>query len=116
MSLETSIDSKGTARVITAVGEIDVSCCGDFARTAYAEIDAGHTELVIDMSDVVFVDSTGLGALIAIRKRALAADGSLTLAEVDPLVVRTISITGLDKVFEMVETLDEAITAAPPVV
>lgn len=69
-------------------------------EAAFAELDAaGCTSLVLDLSGLEFVDSTGLGCWIELRNRAVATGVELTLENVPATARRTLTIAGLAGVF-----------------
>jgi len=69
--------------------------------------------LVADLTQVRFLDSTGLGTLVGGLKRLREPGGSLTLVIVAPRILRLFQITGLTKVLAIHPTVAEAITADP---
>jgi len=75
-------------------------------------IDAGSRRLVVDLRQVSFIDSVGLGVLIGVRRRLLAHtghDGSLQLVCAEGLVLRVLRLTSLDGVFPVHATLADAL-------
>jgi anti-sigma B factor antagonist len=74
---------------------------------------AGDVNLVVDLLKVDFIESTGLGALIGGRRRAHALKGSLSLVCTEDQMLKIFRITGLDKVFAIHDTVEQA-TAQPP--
>jgi anti-sigma B factor antagonist len=74
-------------------------------------IDSGHRRLVVDMSDVSFVDSSGLGALVSALKtlKVLKGGGDVRLANVQPPVVALLEIIRLHRVFASYPTVDQAV-------
>ncbi len=71
-------------------------------------IEAGHSQLVLDMSEVEFVDSSGLGAIVACLKR-LGPKGSLAIAGASGAVRRLFSLTRMDRVFVLHDSVDAAV-------
>ena len=92
-------------------GEIDVYTAPLVREKLDEQIHAGRTDLVVDLSDVTFLDSTGLGVLVGRLKLARTRGGSLRLVGTADRVLKVFSITGLDKVFEIHDTLDAALEA-----
>ena len=74
-------------------------------------IEAGRTRIVVDLTDTTFLDSTALGVLIGAVKRLRSRDGVLTIVNIDPNIAKTFEITGLDQIFTIRPTRDEAIEA-----
>lgn len=95
--------------VVTVTGEIDIATQGQLRTKLNDLVVAGHVDLVLDLSGVSFVDSTGLGALIGTRRRVHAFHGSLALVIPDESVMKVFTITGLEKVFAIHDTLEAAL-------
>jgi anti-sigma B factor antagonist len=85
--------------VLTVAGEVDVEHVERLVETALATIAGGSHTLLIDLSQVTFIDSIGLGALIRIRNAAGDAPDALTLANPSPRVIRLLELTGLSEIF-----------------
>ncbi len=110
---EISTDHVDGYTVIAARGEIDVDTSVPLRETIAQRVVEGHVHLVIDLTDVTFIDSTGLGALLGGRRRAHSLEGSFKVVCEHPTVLRMFTITGLDSVFSIHGTLDAAV-ATPP--
>lgn len=74
-------------------------------------LDDRRRQLVVDLGNVEFVDSSGLGALIATLKVLRARDGDMVLANVTEAVRSVLEITRLLRVFDVYDTPEEALTA-----
>jgi anti-sigma B factor antagonist len=88
------------------VGELDAYTVGTF-REALAQL-ATVRRLLIDLSDVPFMDSSGLGALIGGIRRAREADGEVTVACSRPTLTRLLHTTGFDRIVAVADTVDAA--------
>jgi anti-sigma B factor antagonist len=99
------------SHVIGVRGEIDLFTAPDLKATLLGVIDGGKSRVVVDLSDTTFLDSTALGVLIGAIKRLRARDGALTIVNTDPNIAKTFEITGLDQIFSITATRDEAIAA-----
>lgn len=98
----------GETRVLRCVGEIDIATVPELRdRITRLQVD-GPPRLVVDLTGVTFIDSLGLGALIGAHKRARVLQGSLIVIP-SPAANRVFTATALDRVFDLCETLDEAI-------
>ncbi len=76
-----------------------------------ARIDAGSTNLALDLSNVSFVDSAGLAALVKGMKGARSAGGDLRIVSpTNADAMRVFELTQFDKVFQMAPTLDELLS------
>jgi len=107
--IEESLDDD--RHVVAVRGEIDLFTAPDLKATLLSAIDAGKSRIVVDLTDTAFLDSTALGVLIGAIKRVRARDGALTIVNTDPNIAKTFEITGLDQIFTITETRDEAIAA-----
>jgi len=76
-------------------GDLDIVSSDDVKRDLAQLVDSGHVALALDLSDVGFVDSSGLGVLVAIHRHAESSGGSLVLRSVPPQVQRLFEITRL---------------------
>ena len=105
-------DSLDDERHVVAVrGEIDLFTAPDLKAMLLAAIDSGKSRIVVDLTDTTFLDSTALGVLIGAVKRLRARDGMLTLVNTDANIAKTFEITGLDQIFTITASRDEAIAA-----
>lgn len=112
---EVSVEERGDRTVVACSGEIDLMTAAEFRTTLTDLIVEGRVHLVIDLLGVTFVDSSGLGVLVAARRRARTVKGSLSLVATHPTVLRVLHVTALDRVFPIHETLEEALAADPTV-
>lgn len=95
--------------LLEVVGEVDVYTAPALRDRISDLIDAGQHTLVVDLGGVEFLDSTGLGVLVAGLNRAKEVGGSLTLVCPQERVLKLFRITGLDEVFTVHGTVDEAL-------
>ena len=68
--------------------------------------------IVLQMADVQFIDSSGLGTIVRLMSAARAAGGDVKVCQLAPMMAKVLAMTNLHKVFEIYETEDEAILAA----
>jgi anti-sigma B factor antagonist len=81
--------------VVRAPAELDAYSAPDFRDQLAVLLSHGAQSLVIDMRDVTFVDSSGMGALVGARKLTMERGGSLTLEAVSPKVAASLRVAGL---------------------
>jgi anti-sigma B factor antagonist len=103
------IDS-GT-HVIQLGGEVDLYTAPEFKERLVELIENGKTKIVVDLSEATFIDSTTLGVLVGGVKRLRPAGGSLALVCSDQNITKIFEITGLDRVFPIHGTRDEALSS-----
>jgi anti-sigma B factor antagonist len=95
--------------VVSVGGEVDVYSAPGLDDQLTGLIDAGHSRIVVDLSDVEFLDSTGLGVIVKALKRIREHEGSLDLVVSDERIFKVFRITGLDAVIPIHGTLDGAL-------
>jgi len=104
--LHIELDEGDGYTVCRPVGELDAYTVGQF-REALGEL-ASKPKLLIDMSEVPFVDSAGLGALIGGIRRAREVGGDVAVCCNRPTLVRLLHTTGFDRIVTVADTLAEA--------
>jgi anti-sigma B factor antagonist len=97
------------AHVVAVTGEIDLFTAPDFKQHVAAPIDAGVPHVVVDLTKTTFIDSSSLGVLIGAHRRLKLRGGSLVIVCANEAIVKTFRITGLDGVFTLVSTIDDAL-------
>ncbi len=97
--------------VVELSGEVDLYTAPRFKEDLVGLIESGVEAIVIDLSQVTFIDSTALGVIIGGVKRLRERDGRLMIVAGSRPVVRILDITGLDKVLTVFDTRDEALAA-----
>ena len=89
-------------------GEVDVYTAPQLKQQMISLLEEGHNEMVVDLSKVEYLDSTALGVLIGGLKRVREREGNLSLICPSPRIRRVFEITGLDKIFDIYNSEDEA--------
>jgi anti-sigma B factor antagonist len=97
--------------VIALAGEVDLYTAPEFKQQLLDVIAQGAKEVVVDFSDTTFIDSTTLGVLVGGVKRLRTNEGQLSLVCSDRNITKIFEITGLDRVFTIYESRDEAVSA-----
>jgi anti-sigma B factor antagonist len=106
---EESLDEQ--RHVVAVTGEIDLFTAPELKTVLSEAVEAGRTRIVVDLTETSFLDSTALGVLIGAVKRLRSRDGVLTIVNTDANIAKTFEITGLDQIFTIRPTRDEAIQA-----
>ena len=112
MDLDIETSGTGDRTVVQVSGEIDVYTAPQLRERLDQEIESGNHDLVVDLSAVPFMDSTGLGVLVGRLKQIRLHDGSMRLVCAHDRVLKVFVITGLDKVLAIYPTVGEAVAAA----
>lgn len=99
---------RGDCAVVSVRGEIDVTAAPRLREALIASAAEGHRRVVVDLSRTEFLDSNGLGAIVAGLKRIRAQGGEMRLVCTSPRVCKVFELTSLDRVLSLHDTLDEA--------
>src|SRR5215212_4668502 len=113
-SLELSMDLRveGTqtgAAIVRLDGRLDLVSAGEAKQRMVEAVDGGQRRLVVDMANVDFVDSSGLGAIVGVLKAARQAGGDLRIARPTSQLRSILELTMLDRVLRPYETVEEAL-------
>jgi len=107
--LNAHVKEVGGVPVVELEGEIDLSTSSIFKETVYQVIESGHNDVIIDLNELEFMDSTGLGVLVAALKKTSMAGGSIRLICNKRNILKVFTITGLDKVFSIYDNLQRCL-------
>jgi len=94
-------ESPTGTHVINVRGEIHVQTAPRFAQRLSDAIDKGKTAIVLDLTAVEFIDSTGLSVLLGGLRQVVQAQGRMALVCANPTVLRLFEITSLDETFDI---------------
>ena len=111
MDLKLGHHARDGIEVIDVQGEIDMYTAPRLRELLIDLVSKGSYHLVVNLDKVGFLDSTGLGVLVGGLKRVRAHDGSLELVCTQQPILKIFRITGLTEVFDVYETVDQAIAA-----
>jgi anti-sigma B factor antagonist len=98
--------------VVELQGELDLATLPHVRAALDAALETGKRFVVLDLDDVVFVDSTTLGVMLAAHRRLEARGGRLVTVCSDPLVARVFEITRLTQRLSVMPSRREALTLA----
>ncbi|MBI3944690.1 MAG: STAS domain-containing protein [Armatimonadetes bacterium] len=105
-------DADGGIPVVRLCGELDAYSVSHFRGGLIGLTQEGHRFIVLHLGGLEFVDSVGLGGMVSIYTRLRKAGGCLYVAESSEQIAKVLRITGLDALFPLYPTCDEAVTAA----
>lgn len=108
MELSLSSRSAGDYTVLQVGGEVDVYTAPRLRERLIQLVDGGARRVIVDLTTVEFLDSTGLGVLVGAHKRLRAAGGSLALVCPREPLLKIFRITALDQVFPLFDTVEAA--------
>ena len=99
--------------IVSVGGEVDLDTASQLGDHALAALRDVSPHVLLDLTDVTFMDSTGLKVLLSIQRRADLAGGSFAVAGASRSVRKILALTGLDQTFTLHDTVDEAPTTRP---
>lgn len=107
--LEINIEPGDGYQICRLTGEVDAYTVGDFREALAGMTDVKR--LLIDLSEVPFMDSAGLGALIGGIRKVREAEGDVAVVSNTASLNRLLHTTGFDRIVPVCETVDEALAA-----
>jgi anti-sigma B factor antagonist len=111
MELQIAVDRRDDACIVTVSGEVDIYTSPALKAVLTGPDAEGCQRMIIDLNGVGFIDSSGLGVLVGALRRAKEAGVDLLLVSSQGTFGRILRITGLDAVFVLYATVDEALGA-----
>jgi anti-sigma B factor antagonist len=97
--------------VLLVTGEIDIYTAPMFKQAVVGLVSDGHSDVVIDLSGVTFMDSSGFGTLLGATRRLRPVGGGLYLAGANTTIQRMLRLTRLDTIMGLYETAEDAVRA-----
>lgn len=99
-----NFSEQGSALRVSGIPELNAANAGSLRDQARARLKPEHTSLEIDFSGTRFIDSSGLGALIALHKTLCARQGAVRVIRPTPQVQQILELTRMHRLFEIVPT------------
>ena len=100
-SVRVDVSGPAESPLVAVAGELDVATSPRLRRRLDEAVDAGARDLRVDLTGVGFMDSSGLGALMAVQHRLQEHAGSITIVGAAAPVRKILEITGLDEAFAL---------------
>jgi anti-sigma B factor antagonist len=113
-ALDISVRHERGVAIAAVRGDIDISTVSELRETLVMLAGSGEA-VIVDLSEVTFIDSTGLGALIGAYRQAVASDSSLHAVCAQPQARKLLWLTGVDRRIPVADTLEgalQSVTAA----
>jgi anti-sigma B factor antagonist len=108
--LDITIEIVGNFSLVSLCGEVDVYSAPKLRETIKGLVDEGKYNIVVNLEEVAFLDSTGLGVLVGGLKRVKHHSGELGIICNQEKILRIFRITGLTKVFPIYRSREELLT------
>lgn len=109
--MEHEITDHGGVKVVHLHGPIDVSRSMELRELLGAQIDSAAARVLLDLSDVTLIDSSGIGILVTAHRRADGQGARFALAGAAGTVARVFEMTRTNKLLAIHDTVDEGIAA-----
>ena len=109
--MEIKLQNEGTVRILSCQGRLDAQVSNTLKENIQQQLDEGAVNLVIDLEGVDFLDSSGLGALVAGLRKAKEKKGEIKLSGLRPDVRSIFDITRVARLFHICQNVAEAVKA-----
>ncbi len=109
--LKISVTAGPAHTLVTVAGECDLHTGRQLRDVLTSEVSRGVRRLILDLSELAFMDSTGMQVLLSARTVLIVRGGILALVSPQPVVARILELTGADQIIPVYGTLQDAQTA-----
>ncbi len=99
----------GEHKIIEVGGEVDLYNVSELKKALFSITDGNHKSVIVDMKNVNYMDSSGIGALVAGQKKMKAHSGSFGLMNIHDDVLNILKLATVDKFFKIYNNEDEII-------
>lgn len=111
MTLGIETEQEGDGVVVVVVrGEVDIRTAPELRDCLSQVVEGGAQQVVLDLSDVDFLDSTALSVMVGAHKRLSKAGSALLVVAATEAVQRVLAVTGLGRVFSVHESRADALS------
>lgn len=111
MELTVTQPAESAVSVVSVDGEVDVHSAPQLRERVTAQLASDASAIVVDLTRVGFLDSTGLGALVSARTAAGEKGVALPIVCTSARILKLFTITGLDGVFDIHQSVDSAVAS-----
>ena len=110
MLLRVDVAEHDDHALITAVGEIDLGTSDQVADAVATALDAGHKRVLLDFSEVTFIDSSGLAVLVRAHRDAESTEAVFAVVHPTPQTRKLIQVLGLDQLLRIYDSREQALS------
>lgn len=115
MDLDIDVEKRDGFAIVNVKGEVDVFTAPKLREQLISAVEEGERRIIVGLEGVEFLDSTGLGVLVAGLKRVKTNGGTLSVVCTRERILKIFRITGLTKVFPIHGSIEAAISEAEKV-
>lgn len=101
-------EAPGGLLMMELAGDLDAGTFGRFEKMLESALDAGHSRIIMDLAGLNYINSAGVGVILAATSRARSAAGDIVLVRPTPKVSDVFDLVGMHKFSHIVDTPDEA--------
>jgi len=112
--MKSSVDVRDGVTVVTVSGDLDVSDALSLREALGRAQGEGAIPVLLDLAEVGFIDSSGVGLLVTAQRRAAASGGRFALAALTPTVARVLELTRTDRMLTVLPTVEAGVAALGP--
>lgn len=109
MKISVKEEKTKKVKIIDIEGEVDVYTSMELKKELNNLIDAGEKRMIVNLEKVVYMDSSGLGILVAVLKRIRSEKGNMKLIKLTPGIKKIFELTRLTKFFEIFDNEEAAV-------
>jgi stage II sporulation protein AA (anti-sigma F factor antagonist) len=109
--MEISVNEYKPVNVVSIIGSIDALTSMDFSSFMSRQIEQGRNQLVVDLSQVDYMSSAGLRAVLSVLKETRQLGGDLRLAAAQPGVEKILKLSGFMSILKFYPRVEEALTS-----
>ena len=109
MTISSDPITKTSYSIVRLPAEVDLACAQEVRDSLLSTVNRGGIHLVVDATEVTFIDSTGVNALIRARERAELLGGSVHVVSDASCVRRVLEVTQLSRVLHLVPCMEQAL-------
>ncbi|MBA2560863.1 MAG: STAS domain-containing protein [Propionibacteriales bacterium] len=112
--MKSSVDVCEGVTVVTVSGDLDVSDALSLRETLGQAQGDSARPVLLDLAEVGFIDSAGIGLLVSAHRRAAGGGGQFALAALTPTVARVLELTRTDRMLTVLPTVEAGVRALRP--
>ena len=105
--MEIEFKDIGEHKVISISGEVDLYNVSELKKALFSVTDGSYSSVVVDLKDVNYMDSSGIGALVAVQKKMRPHNGKFALMNIHDDVLNILKLATLDKFFTIYESEED---------